>query len=63
MFLLEIDTEGVIPGDTDPPQEMGDSTKEVSESDENEVRKWLFVYDLRSDATLLHKVCLLVFFD
>ena len=29
--------EGVIPGDTDPPQEMGDDSKEVSESEEHEV--------------------------
>ena len=28
--ILDLDTEGTIPGDTDPPQEMGDSSVEVS---------------------------------
>ena len=29
--LTEIDTEGTIPPDDDPPQEMGDSSVEVTE--------------------------------
>ena len=39
-MIIEMDTEGVIPEDTDPPQEMGDNNKEVSESEENEVSEW-----------------------
>ena len=41
ILLLEVDREGVIPGDTDSAQDMGDETKEVTESDEQEV------YDLK----------------
>ena len=37
--MIEVDTEGVIPGDTDPPQEMGDSAKEVTEAEEDEVER------------------------
>uniref|UniRef100_F6YI57 Hsp70-interacting protein N-terminal domain-containing protein n=1 Tax=Ciona intestinalis TaxID=7719 RepID=F6YI57_CIOIN len=36
---LDIDMEGVIPGDTDPPQDMGDDSKEATEEEQDEAMK------------------------
>ena len=36
-LFIEEDREGVVPGDNDPPQDMGDDSKEVTDEAANEV--------------------------